>query len=298
MNINLDLYNVFYVVANNGNITKASNILHISQPAITKQIKNLEECLGFELFIRTKRGVILTSNGQEVYNQVKESMKYLKNIENISNSLNCLETGILKIGTGKSLTRAFLIPVIEIIHKKYPNVRIEIAIGPTCELISKLKEGKLDLLFTKFHNINEPGLLHDKVGELHDIFICNLDYKNLLNRDVSLGEIVKYPIILPTDSSITRNYLDKYFQDQFIDLDYKMEVASLSLVENFAKIGYGIGIATREYISRELEDKEVFEINIKPKLTSISYGITSLDGTLQSPIAKEFCKILKDMKKQ
>ena len=96
MNINLDSYNVFYAVAKSGNITKASNILHISQPAITKQIKNLEEELGFQLFIRTKRGVILTSNGEKVYEQIKEAMKYIKNIENISNSLNKLETGTLR----------------------------------------------------------------------------------------------------------------------------------------------------------------------------------------------------------
>lgn len=298
MNINLELYNIFYIVAKNKNITKASNELHISQPAITKQIKNLEEILGFQLFIRTKRGVILTSNGEEVYSQIKEAMKYIRNIENISNSLNKIESGVIKIGTGKSLTKVFLIPVLEVLHKKYPNVRVEIAIGPTCDLIKHLKDGKLDLLFTKFPSKKETGLSYYKIGDLHDTFICNNDYKELLGREVSLNEIIKYPIILPTDSSLTRLRLNKYFNDQFMKIDYKMEVASLSLVENFTKIGYGIGIATKEYIKEELKRNEVFEINIKPELSKIEYGITTLENALLSPVAKEFCNQLKKQKQQ
>ena len=66
MNINFELYKIFYEVANEGNITKAANKLMISQPAVTKQIKTLEDELGGQLFIRTKRGVILTENGQKI----------------------------------------------------------------------------------------------------------------------------------------------------------------------------------------------------------------------------------------
>ena len=71
MNINFELYRIFYVVATVGNITKASQELNISQPAVTKQIKSLEAQLGGDLFIRTKRGVILTENGRAIYNYIK-----------------------------------------------------------------------------------------------------------------------------------------------------------------------------------------------------------------------------------
>ena len=78
MNVNFELYRVFYIVATIGNITKASKKLMISQPAVTKQIKTLEEQLGGELFIRTKRGVILTENGREIYNYIKQGMNYFE----------------------------------------------------------------------------------------------------------------------------------------------------------------------------------------------------------------------------
>jgi len=82
MNINFELYRVFYTVANTGNITKAAEELMISQPAISKSIKNLEEQLGGQLFIRTKRGVILTDEGKEFYNYIKQAMEYIYNAEN------------------------------------------------------------------------------------------------------------------------------------------------------------------------------------------------------------------------
>ena len=82
MNIDFELYRVFYTVANNGNITKASEELNISQPAISKSIKNLEEQLGGNLFVRTKRGVILTDEGKEFYSYIKQAIEYINNAEN------------------------------------------------------------------------------------------------------------------------------------------------------------------------------------------------------------------------
>ena len=82
MNIDFELYRIFYVVANHANITKASEELHITQPAISKSIKRLEDQLGGQLFVRTKRGVILTDEGKEFYNYIKKAIEYINNAEN------------------------------------------------------------------------------------------------------------------------------------------------------------------------------------------------------------------------
>ena len=76
MNIDFELYRIFYTVANHKNITKASEELNISQPAISKSIKNLENQLGGQLFVRTKRGVTLTEEGKEFYNYIKQAIEY------------------------------------------------------------------------------------------------------------------------------------------------------------------------------------------------------------------------------
>ena len=96
MNIDFELYRIFYVVANNGNITKASNELNISQPAISKSIKNLEMQLGGKLFIRTKYGVNLTEEGKEFYSYIKHAIEYIDNAENKFSQLINLETAVLE----------------------------------------------------------------------------------------------------------------------------------------------------------------------------------------------------------
>ena len=80
MNINYELYRIFYIVAKNKNITDASKELLISQPAISKSIKNLESMLGGTLFVRTKRGVILTDEGKEFYNYISKAMEYIDSL--------------------------------------------------------------------------------------------------------------------------------------------------------------------------------------------------------------------------
>ena len=109
MNIDFELYRIFYVVANHCNITKASEELNISQPAISKSIKNLEEQLGGQLFVRTKRGVVLTSEGKEFYNYIKQAIEYINNAENKFTDLINLETGNIKIGINTTLTKEFLL---------------------------------------------------------------------------------------------------------------------------------------------------------------------------------------------
>ena len=113
MNINFELYRIFYTVANHKNITKASKELNISQPAISKSIKNLEEQLGGQLFVRTKRGVILTEEGSEFYNYIKQAIEYISNAENKFTELINLETGCIKIGISTTLTKKFLLPYLE-----------------------------------------------------------------------------------------------------------------------------------------------------------------------------------------
>ena len=110
MNIDFELYRIFYVVANHCNITKASEELSISQPAISKSIKNLEEQLGGQLFVRTKRGVVLTEEGKEFYNYIKQAIEYINNAENKFTDLINLETGCIKIGISTTLTKEFLLP--------------------------------------------------------------------------------------------------------------------------------------------------------------------------------------------
>jgi len=146
MNVNFDLYNIFYVVAKNGSISSAADVLFISQPAVTFQIKKLEEQLGVSLFTRTKRGVVLTDEGKVLFDYVKTGIESIINGESALSNLKNLDSGILRIGASTTVSRHVLMPYLEKFHEKYPKIDIQIVNNLTINLLKELRNGNLDML--------------------------------------------------------------------------------------------------------------------------------------------------------
>ena len=293
MNINFELYKVFYTVANTANITKASEELMISQPAISKSIKNLEDQLGGQLFIRTKRGVILTDEGKEFYNYISRAMEYIYNAENKFKDLINLNTGTIKIGVSTTLTKEFLTPYLEKFHSKYPKIDIQIVTNLSSELIPKLKNGLIDIIIL---NIVDEFIDKDidiiTCKKIQDCFVVNNAYKNLIDKKLSIKDLNNYSLVLQSKGSNTRKFLDKIANSYNVNLKPIMELASYSLVVEFSKIGLGIGYVTKDYIKEELKNKELFILNIKEDIPKRSIGIATSKTHLPSFSAKKLIEII------
>lgn len=264
MNIDFELYRIFYVVANHGNITKASEEFFISQPAISKAIKNLEDQLGGQLFIRTKRGVILTEEGKEFYNYIKQAMEYIHRAENKFSDLMKLDVGSIRIGVSTTLVKEFLLPYLEEFHNRYPKISIEIVTDLASVLIPKLRNGLIDIIII---NLNGKEDFDDiefiNCREIHDAFIVGKKYEDLSKKKLSFSELNNYPMILQSKTANTRKFLDDVALKYNVVLRPNVELASYSLVVQFAKIGMGIGYATIEYIQDELDNKELFMLDVE-----------------------------------
>ena len=159
MNIDLELYKVFYIVAKNKHMTKASEELHISQPAISQSIKKLEDQLGGTLFLRSNKGMELTEEGKMFYEYVKGALELINNAENEFTSFKDLTKGEIKIGCSTTLTKLILMDALKEFHKEYPNININITNNLTSNLINDLKLGKLDFVIFNESNIKETNLL-------------------------------------------------------------------------------------------------------------------------------------------
>lgn len=282
MNINFELYRIFYVVATIGNITKASELLNISQPAVTKQIKNLEEQLGGELFIRTKRGVILTDNGKEIYNYVKQAINSFSNAEAQFSNLKKLEKGTIRIGISTTLMRIFLLKYLKEFHQQYPNIAIQVFTDPSKVMRTMLKEGRIDILIAKEEDTEDEDLEIIRLGKLNMSFIASNEYKELKNKVVDVNDLESYPILLQKYPSTTRDIFDKFCTDNNIKITTKIEIASSSLLEDFVKIGLGIGLSTKEYVTNELKDGQIFEIKTKQKLPTTYFSLILLKNSIHS----------------
>ena len=282
MNVDLELYRIFYVVANAGNITKASQELCISQPAVTKQIKLLEAQLGGDLFVRTKRGVVLTENGKEIYNYIKQGMNYFEAAEMQFSNLKRLECGTIRIGVSTTLTRIFLLEYLERFHKLYPNIAIQIFTDPGKLLRQKIKDGSLDILIAKENTLEDEDLEVTRLGKLHHIFIASSKYKELKGKEISLEKLNDYPILLPKTPSTTRDTLDRFCRDNNIELTSKLEIASSTLLEDFVQIGLGVGLVTKEFAQKEIDAGNIFEVITKPALPPSNFAIITLKNSFHS----------------
>lgn len=292
MNINFELYRIFYTVANTSNISKAAQELLISQPAISKSIKNLETQLGGQLFIRTKRGVILTEEGKEFYNYIKKAIEYINNAENKFTDLINLEVGCIRIGTSTTLAKEFLLPYLEKFHSLYPKIDIQITTNLTSELFPKLKEGLIDIVILNLPFESSKEIKIEKCKKIQDCFVVNKNYKELIGKTIKLNELNKYPLIFQMKGSNTRSFLDDFLQKNNVNLKPNINLASYSLVVEFTKIGLGVGYATKNYIKKDLKNNDLYELKIVPKIPTRYIGVAYSNKNLPSFSTKRLLKII------
>lgn len=289
MNIDYELYRIFYIVAKNRNITRSSKELLISEPAVSKSIKNLEGYLGAPLFTRTKKGVNLTTEGITLYEYISKGIEYFKSGEAKFNELINLESGTIRIGINTTLTKEFLMPYLETFHKLYPNINIEIRTNLTSELKSMLKDGLIDmhiLNLTNEETKNDFNII--KCKTITDCFVSNKPIK----EKISIKELNNYPLILQDKNSNTRKFLDDFANKYEITLKPKIEIGSYYLVSEFSRIGLGIGYVTKNYIKNNLDKKELFIVPIKEKIPSREIGILLNKNTTPNFSTKELIKII------
>lgn len=259
MNVDLELYKVFYVVAKNKHMTRASEELHISQPAISQSIKKLEDQLGGTLFLRSNKGMELTEEGKMFYEYVKGALELIGNAENEFTSFKDLSKGEIKVGCSTTLTKLILMDALENFHKDYPNININIVNGLTCNLINDLKLGKLDFVIFNESNVKENNLYLEKIKELKQGFVYNPDYYT--DNVKTFSDLNKLPLILQNGDSNSRKLLDYIALQKHLKLIPRMEVVSQELISEFTNIGLGVGFVIIDLANRNFKNLKELEIN-------------------------------------
>lgn len=280
MDINYESYKIFYHVALNQSISKVADKLLISQPAVSYQIKVLEEQLGITLFVRTKKGVTLTDEGKILFSYISKGIENFINGENALTNLKNLDYGIIRIGASTTVSKHVLMPYLKIFHKLYPNIEINITNNLTEELMRELRNGNLDILILNLPMKEGKDLDIKNILEVQDIFVANKDYYDILNKKISLNDLNNYPLLFQKKPSNTRDYLDNYLNANKTKLIPKMEIVSYNLIMDFIKIGFGIGYATKEFIKEELNNGDLYELNVIPKIPKRFIGAVTLKQTI------------------
>ncbi len=255
MDINFELYKVFYYVAGSLSFSEASRRLGISQPAVSQSIKTLEKKLGQPLFARSTKQVGLTPAGKLLFEHIEPAMNLIRRGENYLLDAKGFGAGQLHIAANDTICRYFLVPYLRQFHRRFPDVPIKVTNATSPECARLLVQGKVDLIFTNFPNSGLDASCTKKiVGSFTDVFIANPVYFNLRQQEITFRELQQYPILMLDKKSSTSEFLHKLFLEYQLRLSPQIELSSNDLLIDLARIGLGIAFVPDYCLERDCAD--------------------------------------------
>lgn len=294
MDINYELYKVFYHVAKTLSFSEASKELYISQSAVSQSIKTLEKRLNQVLFIRSTKKVQLTKEGLLLFKHIEPAVNLITKGENQIAESNSLKGGQLRIGATDTICRYYLVPYLNQFHQKYPNIHIKVTNQTSMGCVDLLENNQVDLIIT-----NSPNTRLNTVGNVRtlrtfsDVFIANRTaFPKLAEESVSLEQLLDYPILMLESHATTSEFLHKLFLDNQLDLVPSIEISSNDLLIDLAKIGLGIAFVP-DYCVTE-NDNELVILNMTNSLPKRQLVAAFNDQIPLANAAEEFLQLLEE----
>ena len=248
--IDFELYRIFVAVAKEENITRASNKLNISQPAITKQIKNLENQLSMKLLERKSNGVILTEDGQKLYEKLKNPIEELNRIdEQIGKSKS------INIGTHNHMGGLIFGESINQYTLKYPEVDLNLICEEIDNLLKKLQNKEIDIVFAKKYTKDVPN---------------GLKFIKLVNKVLTFDNLRGKLIYIPREYEQTTKRIQELTKNSDLELKFSNYRSIVRLVND----GMVIGVITAEYLyDWEWEKFNLAQVDNNIGLGNVEFGI-------------------------
>lgn len=289
IDISLNLYRIFYIAANSKTILEASEKLYISQPAVSKSIKKLEDLLGVKLFHRTKNGIVLTNDGKIFFEYVDKSYNYLLAGQRIIENFKQLKNGDITIGVPSHIACFFVLDYLKKFIKLYPNIRIKLVSDSTDTLTSKLYNHKLDFIIDSPPiDISDEMVVIKKIGDFDTTFICSNSF-NEKNLDIKNFRNCNY--ILPNKNSPMYNFLTKTLNSYNINIEPTLEVDTTDIIISSVKKDLGIGYVVKAAIKEELRSGQIIEIKTPFELPKLQINLVYMKNYVTSA-SKELMNFL------
>lgn len=286
MDINYELYKVFYHVASTLSFSDAANHLFISQSAVSQSIKTLEKKLDQTLFIRSTKKVQLTPEGEILLRHIEPAMNLIQRGEAQLMDASA-SGGQIRIGASDTICRYFLVPYLERFHKEYPGAHIKVMNATSIRCVELLESGQVDLVVVNFPNAylgNVPSIR--KISSFQDVFIANESFSDLKGKKISLNQLLDYPILMLDNKSTTSEFLHSFFQQHQLDLVPEIELSSNDLLIDLASIGLGIACIPDYCLPRK--PKNLFIVETKEALPKRELAIAYNNHIPVSKAAQAF----------
>ena len=290
MENNLNLYYIFYTVALHKNISGAAKELYISQPAISKAISKLEQSLDVILFHRSSRGVTLTMEGELLFTQVQTAFYAIRHGEEQLKKVNELGISQISIGVSITLCKYVLLPYLQQFVKDNPHIKVTITCHPTMETLRDIDNSVTDIGVVGIPSLPN-GLTYIPFREIQDTFVTTDRY--LENLKIRVGNDRKAILnnatfMMLNKENISRKYVDMYLSSHQITMDNIIEINTMDLLIELAKIDLGIACVIRDFVKDELDDHSLTEVSLGRAIPKRKLGLVYKDDTIMTDAMKKF----------
>lgn len=294
MSINLEYYKVFYYVAQLGSITLAAEKLCISQPAVSQAVRQLEQALDSQLFLRTSKGVRLTREGEFIYDYVKTGLDNIWHGENMLNRMKGLETGEVRIGASDMTLQFYLLPYLEKFHELHPGIKVTVSNGPTSETLRFLYEGKIDFGVVSTPFEARPEVISTPVKEIENVFVAGDKFRYLEGKKLRYEDLKELPCIFLEKNTSTRAFMDQFLAERGVELEPEFELSTSDMIVQFAMRNLGIGCVMSGFAKVELERGNLIELKFREEMPKRHFTIITDKKTPVSPAGRGLLQLMND----
>lgn len=285
--INTEWYRIFLYAAQFGNVTKAAQKLHITQPSASYAIKQLEEALGVVLFDRLSKGVKLTYEGLLLLESVERAFSQLDQVENELQLVKQFKSGLLRIGASGSILKETVLPVLDQYRQEYPEVRVRLRSEQSKALVNQLKARSLEIAFVHLP-VQDPEIEIKPLVNLRNCFVVNQSFLSFAVAPVPTEVLIGLPLLMLSQNSATRNIVEQWFAEQGYTPTSDMELNSTDLLIEFAMRGYGAAFVPRSAVSRLIEAGSLYEVATQVPLPETAIGVATNKHASLSAAAMKF----------
>lgn len=296
MSASFDSYKIFYYVGKYNNITHAANALFLSQSTVSRSIQSLESDLGCKLFERFQHGVVLTAEGEMLYNHVAKACEQILLGEEKIQQLHSTVDQRIILGVDNFVFTQFILPVMKDFQADFPNVKIEIRsdmISSQERCLAALSSNEVDAIFTLAPFPESPGIVMLNLGEYSDVFVAGKNFTELAGDDVRL-----YDISLQTFVSLNKGISGaRYLSDAFAM--HGIRVEPTYIVEDFyhllhlVDMGMCLTLIPSPLWERHRHYENIFQISTSASLPKRNICILTSKNNPQNIASEELIKRIK-----
>lgn len=289
-----NLYKSFYAVAKLGGFSAAAKVLFVSQPAISYNIKTLEEQLGTTLLYRDSKKLTLTPEGKKLYNYIEDAHNILIRGEKCLLDSSSLIMGELSIGVPTQIANFYLVDLIRQFKDQYPKIKVKIYSRSTKEMVEMLNDNVLDLIVDNLPIDDDQEKFEvNSIGKVESCLAFAKTYKRKNNNKINISE---ESFILPNQYTVTRKSINEYFKTRGIDeVNCSYEVSTTETTLNMVLKGMGIGYFFKPSIKEFVDRGDLIILDEYDNLPTIELGY-AYNKKFVSTATKKFIGIIEGNK--